>query len=255
MAIRRGRAWGNALGGYKRQRRDAKGRFSTGRTGGTSKKSTAKKKSTTKKKTSAKKKPVKQRKGGTATSRRHLSKASLRMNREVRGAAVGSLVGNKVGTAAGLALMGTPGGVIGATVGAYAGGRAGVLAAAATNNRAYKSHLKSARKGGVTKKGVAVAVHRQHVATATVTGAVAASALVSFGVGQYRNLNSHKVDQWSDVRNYERRMYARSNGLPGMMRAKARRTAGGKVYNVTTMGQRRPRNYKGAAMNAAMMFI
>lgn len=34
MARRRGRAWGNALGGYRRQRRDSKGRFSSGKVGG-----------------------------------------------------------------------------------------------------------------------------------------------------------------------------------------------------------------------------
>ena len=71
MARRRGRAWGNALGGYKRQRRDGKGRFAKG--GGSAKKSVAKKRTPAKKKSTAKKKS-----GPTRAQRRE-----ARWNKEV----------------------------------------------------------------------------------------------------------------------------------------------------------------------------
>lgn len=129
---RRGRAWGNALGGYKRQARDSKGRFGSGKVGSSVKRTRAKASSTTKKY----KKKYKNR--GTAAqrtvrtaSKRKYNKANLnkQLQRNHRATIAASYVGNYGGMALGSAIGSSTGGPMGALLGSRIGAAAGTIAA------------------------------------------------------------------------------------------------------------------------------
>lgn len=127
MARRIGRAWGNALGGYKRQRRDSKGRFTTGKVGGRAK-AAAKR---------ARKK-YNNRGGRAATTYRNASKRKYNKNnlnkqlqRNHRATIAANMVGAYGGYAAGFAAGGALAGGTGALVGGKVGGVYGHIAAGA----------------------------------------------------------------------------------------------------------------------------
>ena len=120
----RGRAWGNALGGYKRQRRDSKGRFTSGKVGGRAK-STVKRA----------KKRYKNRGGRAATtvrvaSKRPYNKAALnkQLQNNHRITIAGNFVGVYGGGAAGALIGGASGGAAGAMVGRQLGSMYGNIA-------------------------------------------------------------------------------------------------------------------------------
>lgn len=120
MAIRRGRAWGNALGGYKRQRRDGKGRFASGKVGGSSRRGPSRTKSSPKRRssTSSNIRKAKRRK----YSKSDLNKQLQRNHRTTVAASFAGVYGGMAaGGAVGLSAGGPTGGMIGRQVGMVAG--------------------------------------------------------------------------------------------------------------------------------------
>lgn len=126
----RGRAWGNALGGYRRQRRDSKGRFAGGKTGASI--SNAKKRA---KKSPAKKKRTSSRSKAQTTlqtaSKRPYNKAALnkQLQRNHRATIAGSYVGVYGGSTAGALIGGAAAGAPGAMIGRQMGMVVGQVAA------------------------------------------------------------------------------------------------------------------------------
>lgn len=124
----RGRAWGNALGGYKRQRRDSKGRFAGGSVGGRAKSAAKSAAKRTKKK-------YKNRGGRAATTlrnarKRPYDKAALnkQLQNNHRLTIASNYVGVYGGAAAGAALGGAYGGPAGAMLGRNVGAVYGQIA-------------------------------------------------------------------------------------------------------------------------------
>lgn len=127
MARRVGRAWGNALGGYRLQRRDSKGRFTSGKVGGRAR-STVKRA----------RKRYNSRGGRTATtvrvaSKRPYNKAALnkQLQNNHRLTIASNYVGVYGGAAAGAAIGGATAGAAGAMVGRNLGAVYGQVATGA----------------------------------------------------------------------------------------------------------------------------
>lgn len=124
MARRVGRAWGNALGGYRLQRRDSKGRFSSGKIGGRARATVKRAKNR-----------YKHRGGRAATtlrvaSKRPYNKAALnkQLQNNHRLTIASNFVGVYGGSAVGAAIGGATGGAPGAMLGHQTGMVAGQVA-------------------------------------------------------------------------------------------------------------------------------
>lgn len=240
MAIRRGRAWGNALGGHKRQRRDSKGRFASGRTGSVAKRTASKAKSAG----SKAKKKYKNRGGKTATNvrnakRRKYNKADLnkQLQRNHRITIAANMAGVYGGAAAGAAAGNVVGGVMGSMVGRNAGMVGGQVAAgrllAKTNTLVTDRDFNKASKAD--QAAMARRIARAQKAHLTIGVGMAAytthqmmSAAHPTGGNTY-GLLAQSVRE------------ARAKGGPRVARP-GRFGANKGVYNVSTAGRKVPRS-------------
>lgn len=227
----RGRAWGNALGGYKRQRRDSKGRFSSGKVGGRAR-STVKRA----------KKRYKNRGGRAATtlrvaSKRPYNKAALnkQLQSNHRLTIASNYVGVYGGAAAGAAIGGTYGGAPGAMIGRQLGMVYGQIAVGAALQKSGRlvTNQQFVKAGKDDQAAMARRIKRAQMGHMAINGAM-------IGHSAHRIM---KMQQPGGGNAYGMAADAiRKNRPSGPRTARAGRFGSNKgVYNITTAGRKVPR--------------
>lgn len=237
---RRGRAWGNALGGYKRQARDSKGRFGSGKVGSSVKRTRAKASKTTKKY----KKKYKNR--GTAAqrtlrtaSKRKYNKANLnkQLQRNHRKTIAGNYVGLYGGGALGVAIGNASGGPIGGMIGMNVGRTAGMIAA--QNHAKSKGYLVTDRDFTRASKDDQAAMARRikraqkgHIAIQ-----MAGAARITHSTAKSLNAYDLAAKHIKTRRGQQQAAYSRGIPRVGSTQryASKGRIRNRNVYNITTM--------------------
>lgn len=227
----RGRAWGNALGGYKRQRRDSKGRFTSGKIGGRARSSVKRAK-----------KRYKNRGGRTATtlrvaSKRPYNKAALnkQLQNNHRLTIAGTYVGVYGGAAAGAAIGGAYAGPTGAMVGRNVGAVYGQIATGAALRKSGRlvTDQQFLKAGKDDQAAMARRIKRARMGHTAIQGAV-------IGHSAHRLMQMQTSYEGGNVYGIVADSIRKSRGS-GPRTARAGRFGRNKgVYNISSMGPRRP---------------
>lgn len=230
--VRRGRAWGNALGGYKRQRRDSKGRFASGKVGGAAKRAVKR----TKKK-------YKNRGGRTATtirvaSKRPYNKAALNKQLQnnhrltIAGSYVGTYGGAAAGTAIGAAYGGSTGAMIGRNLGAVYGNIA--VGAALSKSGRLVTTQQFMKAGKDDQAAMARRIKRAQRGHKAIQGAM-------IGHSAHRLMQMQQLGGGNAYGMVADTIRKSKNKSSGPRTPRAGRFGSNKgVYNISTMGPRRP---------------